>query len=443
MNRADHDPRFLDVVRDLESRSIMPKEAPSLERTREALQRLRLRFPDDLRRNIIVAGTNGKGSTSKTLESLLLAAGQRTGLYTSPHLVNTRERIRLAGNDVSEWDFVRACTAVESETADLALTHFEMLTLIAAWLFFSSEAGPGVDYAIFEVGLGGTWDATNAIPHATCVICKLGYDHCELLGSTLEEIARNKFGIVTEHADVIHLPLDSSLEAMRDEVRLRTASRWIEPPPFSWSVDNRATIPEWSVSTRWGEAALSLPGPRGAENTNLALSVFAELGFQPEHYLHVLPHVQWQARMQRLSYPGFTCPVFLSGDHNVQGVESLLEILRHFRYRKLHLLIGIGEKKELDGMMERFVGVANANYWLTSARFRGRTREQYGAWLADAKGFFAEPADAMARIAVEARADDLVVISGSLYLAGDVLALTGSRPAGVATHSSEASRPPY
>ncbi len=410
-----------EVIQNLENRGVMPKRVPTLERMRQALARFQFKYPLDLRRVIIVAGTNGKGSTGRTLETLLCAAGQRTGLYTSPHIINTRERIRIQGNEIREEDFVRAFEAVDGHVRDLELSHFEMLTLMAAWVFFSGEVGPAVDYAIFEVGLGGVWDATNAIPHRSCVICTLGFDHVEFLGNTLHEIAENKFGIVTTDSDVYHLPIASSLESLQRRIQTLTASRWRSAPAFSWRADISDRFPRWFLKSKWGEAELALQGQRGAENTNLALHVFEGLGFEPRSYLLQLITVCWPARMQRIHLPNMACPIFVSGDHNAQGVESLRQLLTSYRYKRLHLLVAVGIKKDLDSIMERFAGFPRVSLWLTTASFQSRTEQEFGPWLERAHGYFRYPMQALQEIAMVAQEQDLCVITGSLYLAGDIL----------------------
>ncbi len=426
-----------EVIHNLESRGVMPKRVPTLERMYQALARFDFKYPTDLRRVIVIAGTNGKGSTGRTLETLLRGAVQKTGLYTSPHIINTRERIRIQGHEINEDDFVRTFHAVESSVRDLELSHFEMLTVMAAHAFFSGDVEPVVDYAIFEVGLGGTWDATNAIPHKTCVICTLGFDHVEYLGSSLGEIAKNKFGIVTSNADVYHLPLTSSLDGLQKQVQKQTSSRWWPAPAFSWRVDVADRFPRWFLKSKWGGTELALQGQRGAENSNLALHVFASLGFDPKPHLSQLASVLWPARMQRIHIEAngqnirqngiqnplqnIACPVFVSGDHNVQGVESLKLLLKSYRYNTLHLLIGIGTKKDLDPIMELFVSFPRAKLWLTTASFQGRTEEEFGSWKERAVGYFPQPMDALRAISHVAHENDLCVITGSLYLAGDIL----------------------
>lgn len=418
---------FAEALQDLERRGVMPLRVPSLGPTREALARLGLFERIDPRRVILVAGTNGKGSTSKTLETLLLDAGRRTGLYVSPHLVDYRERISVGGQSVTPEDFVQAWQAVATATSDLMLSHFEMLTVMAAWIFFAGVVGEPVQDAIFEVGLGGIWDATNAIPHRTAVICRLGLDHQDLLGSSIVEIARNKFGIVSQDAVVIHLPLPEEVQSLKTETERVTDSRWIEASGAEARVDASGRIPRFFLNSRWGQTEISLPGLRGAENMNLALHAFEALGQDPASHLHALAHVVWPARMQRLEVADAPCPVYLSGDHNPQGIESLLEILGHFKYERLRLVVGVGTKKDLDGILAPLLARPSTDLWLTRASFQGRSREQYGSWLQRSHGFFENPLRALSAALRGASAEDLCVITGSLYLAGDVLKLLAER----------------
>ena len=278
----------------------------------------------------MVAGTNGKGSVCATLEALLLGAGERIGLYTSPHLVETTERFRIAGNEITPELFVRAWEAVSRSCQEIRLTHFEALTLMAAWLFFAGEAVPPVDRAILEVGLGGTWDATNAIPHSFCIITRLGLDHQNLLGSSLGEIAANKFGIVTPGSRVVHFPLPPEARQLSMEVQESTSSRWIEASSDGYSLhsvpaSSLSEGPAWllqAAGPKIHEFPLSLPGARGFENTIVALKAFQELGYDPGRGLPVLSRVSWPGRMQRIAYPGSPCPVYLSGDHNPKASKA-------------------------------------------------------------------------------------------------------------------------
>ncbi|HEX4925808.1 MAG TPA: hypothetical protein VFV50_17065, partial [Bdellovibrionales bacterium] len=322
---------YEEIIQNLEGRGIMPKTAPALEPTRRALATCGLNewpffrdFKNDPFKVVIVAGTNGKGSVCATLEALLTAAGERVGLYTSPHLQDTTERIRIGGADVSREHFSDAFFKVSEKLGDVQLTHFEMITVMAVWLFASGETLPPVDRIILEVGLGGLWDATNAVPHGACVITPLGMDHQNFLGPTIVDIAKNKFAVVPQERElgrpalVVHAKLPPETLELARQVQSATRSRWIESKSGQLHVEATASEPRFILDSPWGAARLSLPGPRGASNAMTALTMFEALGFDPSRYLYALTQVRWPGRMEKISEA--PCPVYLSGDHNEQGV---------------------------------------------------------------------------------------------------------------------------
>lgn len=416
------------AVKEIEALGMMPERPPSLEPMRKALTRMDAGRRIDPERVVIVAGTNGKGSVSATLEALLLSSGARVGLYTSPHLLETTERIRILGRDISRELFVEACQRVREVCSGIELSHFEMLTLMAVWVFFFRKP---VDWAIFEVGLGGRWDATNAVPHSRCVITSLGFDHQNLLGNTIQEIAANKFDIVTPGAQVIHSPLPEQVLALAEEVRSRTGSTWTPAAPWKLRIEPVAPgdcsgDPVYLLATPWGEARIALAGARGAQNSATALTAFQILGFDPGRHLRALGQVRWRGRMERVALPGAPCPVYLSGDHNPQGMDSLLEILPAYPRRKLHLLVGVGRDKDLDGILKGLFELKDARVYLTETPFRGRPLAAYGSWLQRAEGAWKDPGKAIEGVLDRAQPGDRVVVTGSLYLVGEILRLAKS-----------------
>lgn len=158
---------------------------------------------------------------------------------------------------------------------------------------------------------------------------------------------------------------------------------------------------------------------------NLALTAFSVLGFEPEKYLSCLAEVNWPGRMQRLWHSSrldlTKCPVYLSGDHNPQGMESLIDLLSYYEWNDLRLVVGIGFKKDMDAMLKRLLSLPRMKVWLTRAEFQGRTQTQYGDWLTQSQGFFEDPLEALAAAIKDAKETDLCLVTGSLYLVGDVL----------------------
>ncbi len=428
---------YPDAIRRLEGLGMMPDRPPGLEVMREGLERLELSI--DPARVIVIAGTNGKGSVAASLEALLLSTGARTGLYTSPHLIDTTERVRIAGRDLTQAEFMRALAQVERLTHGmrLPLSHFELLTLIAVWVFHSGEGLPAVDWAIYEVGLGGTWDATNAIPHDHCVITSLSMDHENLLGRTLEEVAANKFGIIPDRrgsvpARVVHARFAPELAALAEQVKAKTGSEWIAvPDQGTLHVAHLGTDPDFSLETPWGRAPLKLAGERGADNTLIALTAFSALGFEPGTGLSALSNVRWPGRMERVDASPLTLAhVYLSGDHNPDGVRSLLELLPHYPRKHLHILAGIGRDKDAENILGPLFKLEKSSLYLTVTPFRGRTLEEYGDWPERASGSWNEPREAFLQVCRRAGACDLVLVTGSLYLVGEIRGLlTASRGA--------------
>ncbi len=393
----------------------MPAGQPSLEPIGRALARTGILRRIDPARNVIVAGTNGKGTVAATLSALLHSAGARVGLYTSPHLVSTLERFRLAEADVLESAFVATYERLREAIRVESLTHFEALTLMAAHLFFSGEELPPVEWAIWEVGMGGLFDATNASPHSTCAMTQLGLDHTEFLGRTLTEVATQKFGVIGRGARVVFSPMDPCLADLRTQFASLTGCRWIPAKPVDFIGPER-------ISTAWGPAPLALAGRRAAENTATALTLLETLGFEPRTALPALARVRWPGRFHRWTAPGFRCPVYLSGDHNVSGVESLLEILSRHDRDSTHFVVGIGRDKDAEAMLDHLSAVSDSRLYLTETPFKGLPVESYPPrFLGLAKAVETDPLRALEAARAAARPGDLVVVTGSLYLVGLVL----------------------
>jgi len=408
---------YSQIISELESRGVMPDRAPSLLPTTEAIEELKLQY--DPHRVILVAGTNGKGTTAAALESLLLSAGQSVGLYTSPHLESTCERIRVNKKEISQSDFLEVFSEINSSLKHDKLTHFEMLTIMALKTFIDEK----VDWMIFEVGLGGTWDATNAVKHATSVIAKIGYDHEHILGKTLWEILQNKLGIVKKSESgsqhlIVHQPFPVEVQKQVESFKASVGGRWIERVPFDYSTKPNGLDPKFFIHTKWGDQENSMVGKRGAENIALALTVFSSLGFIPENHLQSIKNVNWPGRMESILVKGKR--VFLSGDHNPQGIESLLEILPNYKFERLFILAGVGKNKDLENILAPLFKLTDCEVYLTETPFQGFKVSEYGNWLAAAKEYRADPYSLLELICERASAKDLILVTGSIYLCGDI-----------------------
>ncbi|MES2801779.1 MAG: Mur ligase family protein [Bdellovibrionota bacterium] len=407
---------FNTVVTELEALNIMPKTMPGLDKLKQALQH-KTWFQDMPEEKIItVAGTNGKGTTCAALQTLLLSAGKKVGLYTSPHLISTTERIRVDGESITEAEFIELYRENKKLITQYHLTHFESLTLMAADCFFAKN---DLDYVLFEVGLGGTYDATNVFPNRYSVITALALDHQNILGDTVLDIAKNKFGIIKAHSKVIHHPLPPEVFALFSEVLSKTNSQAI--PAIAGTVTcEKSFEPYWFLQTPWGKTMINLPGQRACENIMTALTVFEELGFEPQDHLHSLEKIPWQGRMQKIKWPHIPAPVYLSGDHNIQGVQSLAHILHYFEWNELHLVVGIGQDKAAEEMLRILLGLPRVKLHLTKTPFKGRSVMDYPEELR-VKAVSENDNVIELLNSLTVAKNDLVVVTGSLYLVGQVL----------------------
>ena len=410
------------AVEFLESLQIMPKTMPGLQKIQRALETTSWFKSLDPGKIVVVAGTNGKGTTCAALEALLLEAGQSVGFYSSPHLVSTTERIRFNSLQISEENFLKLFNQCFSVIKSCELSHFEALTFMAAEYYFGKSWNLNPDFVIFEVGLGGTYDATNAFPHKYSVITKLGLDHTQILGPTLPEVAKNKFGIVTKKGIVVHHELAPELMALMQDVKKQTNSNWIETDKAKLSVKPSVKGPIYFMEYMGLKFEINVPGLRAAENIMNAIACYHAMGFVLEGHEQALKKIKWQGRMQKLELQDWKCPIYLSGDHNLQGVESLLDILRDHQWKNLHLVVGIGADKDSEMMFKQLLTIPGVKLYLTETPFKGRKVTDYSAEvLAAATAKSADPFEVLDVVKANAIAGDLCVVTGSLYLVGEVL----------------------
>ncbi len=393
--------------------------------------------------SVHVAGTNGKGSTAAMLESILRAARLGTGLFTSPHLERINERIRLDGEDIPDADFaetftrIHACIeellAAGAETSGLAThpTYFECLTAMAFDCF--ARRSPGrLDFAVFEVGMGGRLDATNVLLPEVAVITQIDFDHENYLGHSIEEIAAEKAGIIKPGGWVVSA-------AERPEARAVIARRAAQMDARLVDVDAayrieslqsengcyRAVI-AGAHSAKRIELALPLPGRFQVRNALAALAaarLLVERGF-PVGDVAVregIARVRWPGRLERLQdRPA----VFLDGTHNPAGARELLAFWEeHLSGRRIYLVYGTVRDKAVDEIAGLLFPRA-ATVILTAPR---QSRAVSASVLATMTRHLAphaqvipEPEEALERALELAAPDDAVFATGSLYLAGDL-----------------------
>ena len=402
-----------------------------IERLLEALGRPQDRLPPVIH----VAGTNGKGSTCAFLKAISEAAGERCHVYTSPHLVRFNERIVLAGEIVDDARLEDAFARCEAANGEHEITFFE-ITTAAAFLLFSEVPA---DRLILEVGLGGRVDATNVLPKPQCtVITPVSLDHQAFLGDTIELIAAEKAGIIKRDVPVIVGP--QTLEA---EHMIRAAAEAMAAPISIWGQDFRAYTEHGRLvfeaeDELWDLNPPSLAGSHQIINAGVAAAAARACGYSQQAVSAGLETARWPARLQRLTDGPLTEIVsegegalWLDGGHNLSAAESLAASLGEMeagRERPLVLICAFSNNKDAQGFLAYFEGLAAR---VIAIDFQGgREGAQTPGEVAEAARMAGLPAQTASDL-IEAVRDAIsdypgarVVICGSLYLAGEVLALS-------------------
>ncbi len=393
-----------------------------LERVREVAERLSLRFECPV---ITVAGTNGKGSTCAMLEAILLQAGYRTGVYTSPHLVHFEERCRLSGTSASPEALAEAFAAVDAVRGEVSLTYFEFSTLAILWLMSRT----GLDAVILEVGLGGRLDAVNIVDADCAVITSIDLDHMAILGNDRETIGREKAGIMrTGRPVVVSDPVPP--QSVVDHAEAVGADLWRFGRDFNFSGDKQ----QWAWAGRGRRySGMAYPALRGANQLVNASGVLAALEalrqripVTAQAVRNGLAMVELPGRFQIV--PGEPVLV-LDVAHNPHSVAALAENLDAMGfYPTTHAVFGAMADKDLLPMLQRLNPLIDRWYFTDLPLPRAAAAaDLMQAWQAqntrkDAAGsVHANPQAALQAAIASADPADRIVIFGSFYTVGGVL----------------------
>lgn len=362
---------------------------------------------------ILVTGTNGKGTTCATLQTLLVASGKNVGFFSSPHIIRINERIKYNGVDISGEDFCRIFRIIHEKVAGFHFSFFEYLTLIAAYYFYFEKQ---IDFAIFEIGLGGTQDATNAIDHDVSVITRLGIEHEDVLGKGLISIAENKFGIIRRNNKVFHTRFPKEISAVYSKYLSENNTRFFEAQKPDYFVQKNI-YPEYFIKIDNRSYKLNLLGERAVENTSLAIEIFKYLVPNYEKYLSALQNVNWPCRMEKVQYKNRD--VFLSGDHNPQGIQSSIEILKHFEFKNIHFIVGTCFDKDSDKMIKILSSIKNSHIYLTETPVKTLATKNYSEFIRSISEYSSQnPVEVLDKVIKESADDDMILVTGSLYLTG-------------------------
>lgn len=391
----------------------------------------RLGNPQKNMKYIHIAGTNGKGSVSTEISNILFDEGFKTGLFTSPYIISPLEKIRVDGLDISEKDwctaFERVYSAIISEREydkSFSLTQFETETCMAFLYFFEK----GCDYVVLEVGLGGRLDSTNVIEKAeACIITSISFDHTEILGNTLEEIAREKFGIVKDNSRVFvndKLPQKALKEG-------KGISRKHNAKLFICNTDNINILEENSCGSKFVydlisgeelEFKLKLGGRHQIENAVLSIRACELLGISKEAIKSGIERTVIRGRMERIDENPI---VILDGGHNPACAKALSEFIEKAFYgKRVVLVLAMMRDKDREAYIKLVSEKALAVICCDLKYDRAESGEELLkiALKYNRNSYFENnPKKALDKAKKIADEDGVVIACGSFYLLGEIL----------------------
>ncbi|EJO5348712.1 bifunctional folylpolyglutamate synthase/dihydrofolate synthase [Clostridium botulinum] len=383
---------------------------------------------------IHIAGTNGKGSTTAMVSSVLKEVGYKVGMYTSPYIEEFEERIQINNENIPKDDLSYIITKIANVVEKVENmgygnpTEFEIITVSMFYYFYLKK----VDFAVIEVGLGGRLDSTNVLDPILTIITSISYDHMNILGNTLEEIAYEKAGIIKK-APVIMYPQKEECKKIIEKVCKEKKCELIKVE------DNLNNIEIKSIGKNTGhqnfklktkdnnyEVYLPLLGEHQIKNCStaiLSLEKLIKLGINIEkkHILSGLKKVIWPARLEIVNKNPLTV---IDGAHNIEGIKSLKNnINKYFKYNKLILILGILKDKEIEDMIKTLVPIAHRVLTVTPHSDRGQSSKKlmntvlkYNKNCEDLEGY--EECYNKAKSYCED--EDMILICGSLYMVGDM-----------------------
>lgn len=389
-----------------------------------------LHHPHRKYKTIHVGGTNGKGSTSHLLASVLQEAGYKTGLYTSPHLLDFRERIKVNGEMISKDSVVRFIAENKDFFESIQPSFFELTTGMAFAYFAEQE----VHIAVIEVGLGGRLDCTNVISPVLSIITNISFDHTNLLGNTLEKIATEKAGIIKPHIPVIIGEATEETKAVFIDAASRNESPLIfaeEQKPILSS----KLLPSgyWEFETKeYPELMGQLGGYAQEKNAATVLCAISSLRALPmtpflippkavyKGFRFVIENTGLQGRWQIIQYDP---KIVMDTAHNTGGMEYIVRQLQQERYDKLHIVFGMVSDKDISSVLEMLP--KNAIYYFTKADIPRAMSEHELSEKASAFGLtgktYSNVKEAFFAAKANASAKDFIFVGGSTFVVADAL----------------------
>jgi len=386
--------------------------------------------PEKALRTIHVAGTNGKGSVSHMLAAIFQSAGYKTGLYTSPHLHDFRERIKVNGIMIGEDDVVSFTQNIQPHIETIEPSFFE-ITVAMAFDYFAKQS---VDIAIIETGLGGRLDSTNIITPELSIITNIGWDHMQLLGNTLPEIAFEKAGIIKKDTPVVigeATPETRTVfeaKATQENAAIYFSEACFKSTSYQHTDTHlEATVKDCSNHTE-SKYAMDLQGSYQLQNLQTVLtaaSVLEKMGWKiTDTTIHTALkntrnlnglHGRWEKLRSRPD-------IIIDVAHNEDGMRAILQQLQQMHYAQLHVVIGMVKDKDIDRVLHLMP--QHAHYYFTRAQIPRALPEEALRTQAIEKGLvgnaFSDVNTALENALTKAKEEDLILVCGSVFIAGEV-----------------------
>lgn len=401
-----------------------------LERTYKLLEYMG--NPEKSLKFIHIAGTNGKGSTTSMIAEILMGAGYKVGMYTSPFIEEFEERIQINRNNIpkeklaSLMDEVKAAVDKVIEDGYSHPTEFEIITVLML-LYFKKE---NIDFGVIEVGLGGTLDSTNVITPVLQVITSISFDHTNLLGNTLEEIAGEKAGIIKSGIPTVIYPQKAeALKVIENKCSEMNSKLYIANcDNFKFeNVVNEDRPYQLLKYNNEVDILLPLLGEHQITNLSVAMTSIEVLNninmtnILLDRIVKSIKNVKWKGRLEVLSKNPY---VVIDGAHNIQGIETLSRnIKKYFKYENLYLILGILADKDVQEMIKVIAPMAKKIYAVTPNSIRAELAEDLKREIIKYNEnceAYDDYKEAYLTAINDANENDFVLASGSLYMIGDM-----------------------
>ena len=383
----------------------------------------RLGNPQNKVKTIHVGGTNGKGSSSHMLASVLQTAGYKTGLFTSPHLKSFTERIKINGQEISEIAVIDFVAEIERVVDEMKPSFFEITFAMAMQHFYKQE----VDYAVIEVGLGGRLDSTNIISPEICLITNISQDHVQFLGSELPGIAKEKAGIIKASVPIIiseyqkevaHVFID---KAAKEESEIKFADKELL---LEHAADNRINIID-GEKIRYEGLKLDLRGPYQQRNVLGVLALIEKLDLNiSDKNVHlglanVVKNTGLKGRWQIVNQAPLT---ILDTGHNKSGIQVNLNDIEALKFDGLHMVWGMVDDKDIDELLELLP--EQATYYFVKAdvprAMPAEALSQAASRLGLSGNMYPSVMDGYKAALASAKDDDLVFVGGSTFVVAEI-----------------------